>query len=350
MRARAALFAALLCALGPPEAAACWSKNAVTPGGIAAYRFHVLLEEGKYDELERETKRSLDLRTRLPDGSALREAWRAGLDADGTHCRQLRASMDPEAMTRLEPYHAQLKGWLAHNPDSAPARLANALYPLQVVYGLRGNGLALTVRPEAWPQIRTHLADARDALDALGASGRADPAWYEAKLEIARLEGADVTDYATILDEALERFPGYEPLYFAASPFYAPNWGGSEDAFADFVEMAVARTRDSMGEEMYARLYWTRQRIGAVERSRVDWKRMKAGFEHFVQRYPDPWNLNQFARAACIAGDAATTHALFVRIGKPLVAAWPSPAALEMCEKIGNVAAPRVAGATVPGF
>ena len=62
---------------------------------------------------------------------------------------------------------------------------------------------------------------------------------------------------------------------------------------------------------------------------------MKAGFAHLVQRFPDDWNLNQFARCACIAGDAQQVHALFERMGKPLLGAWPAYTTLAACEIMG---------------
>ena len=174
-------LAAVAAAMSASGAFACWSENSASPTEAAAYRIHVLLEQGKYDELDRESARAQDLEQRLSDGTPLHAAWYAGLDVDGERCHRLRASMDPEMTAQLERYHERLRGWLAHSPASAPARLANALYSLQVVYTLRGNGYAAGVKREAWPEIARSLAHAERSLDALGAAGRSDPVWFEAR-------------------------------------------------------------------------------------------------------------------------------------------------------------------------
>lgn len=335
----ATAIAAIASATFMGGAAACWKAGSVSPVVAAAYRVHVLLDEGKYDELDRESARAQNLEERLSDGMPLHAAWHDGLAVDGEQCWQLRASMDPEMMAALDRYRARLRGWLAHSPGSPAARLANALYHLQVVSVLRGNDYGPRVKREAWPLIQKNLAEAERSLDALGASGKSDPVWYQAKLQIARMRGVDVTDYGTILDEAIARFPYYEPLYLAASSYYTANWGGSDAAFVDFVELAVARTQDRLGDEMYARLYWARNAPGMFGKGKAKWSRMKAGFEHLVDRFPDAWNLNQFARCACIAGDARQTHALFERMGRPLAAAWPSFVALEACKIMSDTAA-----------
>ena len=342
-RRAAAAIACLVSAAFVHDAAACWKADSVSPVVAAAYRIHALLDEGKYEELDRESARARNLDERLSDGTPLHAAWYDGLDVDGEKCWQVRASMDPGLMAALERYRARLRGWLAHSPRSDAARLANALYHLQVIDTLRGNDYGPKVKREAWPPIEKHLAEAERSLDALGAGGRSDPVWYQAKLQIAKMRGVDVTDYGTILDEAIARFPYYEPLYVAASSYYTANWGGSDDAFADFVDLAVARTSDRLGEELYARLYWARNAPGMFGKGKAKWSRMKAGFERLVGRFPDEWNLNQFARCACVAGDMQQTHALFVRMGRPLAAAWPSFVGLEACKLMADAAAARTA-------
>ncbi|PZV16403.1 MAG: hypothetical protein DCF22_05445 [Leptolyngbya sp.] len=44
--------------------------------------------------------------------------------------------------------------------------------------------------------------------------------------------------------------------------------------------------------------------------SKVDWKKISQGFEDIVARYPDAWNLANYARFACLAEDKAKSKAL----------------------------------------
>ena len=78
-----------------------------------------------------------------------------------------------------------------------------------------------------------------------------------------------------------------------------------------------------MGEILYARLNWSVSTNDMFRNGQTDWKRMKAGFERMVQDHPDPWNVNNFAKFACVANDWETVKNLTATIGeKPIVMAW----------------------------
>jgi len=68
---------------------------------------------------------------------------------------------------------------------------------------------------------------------------------------------------------------------------------------------------------------WSQGTTTMFQDGSTDWSRMKAGFEELVSAYPDPWNINNFARFACIAGDWRTMGRLSEKIGEaPIPAAW----------------------------
>ena len=104
---------------------------------------------------------------------------------------------------------------------------------------------------------------------------------------------------------------------------------------------------------MYARIYWSlAQNLtgfdGLFSQSRVSWSRMKKGFESLVAKYPDSWNLNNYAVASCYAGDMKTLAALLDRVGSNVyIAAWPSPTVFDRCKARANAAATSP-GAPVP--
>ena len=65
---------------------------------------------------------------------------------------------------------------------------------------------------------------------------------------------------------------------------------------------------------------------------------MKVGFEDLMARHPKSnWNLNNFAKFACEAGDKKTFLALRRQIGKNVMgAAWQGSPNLDLCnEKFG---------------
>jgi hypothetical protein len=77
-------------------------------------------------------------------------------------------------------------------------------------------------------------------------------------------------------------------------------------------------------------------------RSLVDWPQMKRGFDDVIARYPDAWNLNNFARFSCLARDRAKTRALLDRIGADIVPkAWQPEGLLRQCADWSTPPRPR---------
>ncbi len=64
------------------------------------------------------------------------------------------------------------------------------------------------------------------------------------------------------------------------------------------------------------------------------WPKMKRGFEDLMERHPkSKWNLNNFAKFACLAGDKQTFLKLRGQMGKDVIdAAWPENTSLDLCE------------------
>jgi hypothetical protein len=61
---------------------------------------------------------------------------------------------------------------------------------------------------------------------------------------------------------------------------------------------------------------------------------MERGIDDVIARYPDAWNLNNFAKFACLALDRAKTKELLGRIGDSIVPqAWSSKSQLEQCAR-----------------
>lgn len=215
------------------------------------------------------------------------------------------------------PIEARIQRWADRFPDSVlPAIAASRAHVLHG-WRYRGSGYASTVSPEGWRQLRLHVARAHDALMAKRERGRLDPNWYASMLEIARVQGWSEKRYRQLAQEAMDAFPFNYDIYFEISTRSVPQWGGSLESLASFADQAVKRSSKQEGESLYARIYWSSFHYVGPEYYRdglVNWPRIRAGFEDVIKRYPDPWNLSFYARAACEAGDKPTTRRILERL------------------------------------
>jgi hypothetical protein len=59
---------------------------------------------------------------------------------------------------------------------------------------------------------------------------------------------------------------------------------------------------------------------------------MRASFDDIIARYPDAWNMNNYARFACLAGERKTAKRLFLRLANaPITGAWTPRGLFEHC-------------------
>jgi hypothetical protein len=66
------------------------------------------------------------------------------------------------------------------------------------------------------------------------------------------------------------------------------------------------------------------------------WPKMKVGFEDLIARYPNDWNLNNFAIYSCMARDKPKIVELLKKIGgRFLDSAW-SEGVMEFCTKFAS--------------
>src|SRR5689334_22784133 len=72
----------------------------------------------------------------------------------------------------------------------------------------------------AYAQTLPDLETARAYLDAHKDVAAQDPRWYEMMAEIACGQNWTRSRFAPIIEEALDRAPGYYPIYFAAAEYY----------------------------------------------------------------------------------------------------------------------------------
>jgi hypothetical protein len=214
------------------------------------------------------------------------------------------------------PIEQKLEQWAARFPQSVLVASIQSDVFISHAWSWRGAGYARTVSPEGFKKVALYSQRAHDALMAREKAGRKDPYWYVQMLAVARIQGWPTDKYMALVQAATTAFPLNHDIYFAAAVKMQPRWGGSTQAIASLADFAVKQTRATEGEAMYARIYWSAEHALDTELSGpdVDWKRIRAGFEEVVKRYPDSWNLNNYARMACAARDHATARQVLLRI------------------------------------
>jgi len=211
----------------------------------------------------------------------------------------------------------------------------------------RGRGYSSGVESEAW---RTFNAFNRDAWRVLEKSREVSsiyPAWFEYSILVASDLGLPNKELRRLFDEGIQRFPGYYGIYFRYARTLAPRWGGNYEVADAFIREQTTANTNPDGEALYARLYWLIDRYAGssqdfFEKSKVDWRRMRRGFEKLTAETPySDRNRTAFAAYACRARDAAAFAGL-----RPRVQPWaileflPRGYSLQGCDELlGNKAA-----------
>lgn len=232
--------------------------------------------------------------------------------------------------------------WVRSHPQSPAAHLAYAQMLLNRGWSYRGNGRVNTVKPEDWPSFFEYTQRARQYLEENKQIAHQDPRWYEMMAIIAYRQGWTPADFEQLIDEGLSLYPSFYQIYFAAIDFYSPKWGGNTAFIEKFARDAQKRTSQFEGNGMYARIYWyasqTQYGDDLFSASLVHWGLMKKGIDDVLAKYPDGWNINNFARFACLAGDKAKTAELMRRADfSPLPAAWGGMETYQQCREWSRV-------------
>lgn len=239
-------------------------------------------------------------------------------------------------------FDSTLAHWALKSPASKLRPVAEAVRWEGDAWRARGGAYAGQVPGEAMQIFGKNLAKAAKALAAAEPAGKDSPIWYWVALIVAGSSQRPDAQFDALFNEAVTRFPVYQPLYYTRMNFLLPQWGGSYDAVDKFVNDAVARTSAQEGESFYAWLYidvGSKTRGDLFEETRASWPRMKRAFEDMIARHPDPWNKNLFATWACRARDKDTTARLLTELGAQAKLGAASPGiTTESCRRFALIA------------
>lgn len=295
------------------------AANLDRPLERAAFEFHQKLIEARFEELERTADDIRKNDTLASDGQPLLAALYWGISScfDDDCAKQAHQPIWADRNYKL------LLAWRKLAPDSVTAELGVIYFFLNRAWDARGTSYSNKVAASAWQLFGLNLDRAQKRLAGASPAARNDAGWYAATLSVGLGSGWPKRRFDRIFQEGTAKYPLYLPLYFRAAAYYAPRWHGSAQEYRQFIDRAVTQTRPQMGESLYARLHWSMWTTGMFKDGTTEWPRMRAGFDRITQDYPDRWNVNNFAKFACMAGDIATFSRLSGEIGdRPLETVW----------------------------
>jgi hypothetical protein len=280
-----------------------------------------MLRSGDFQGLETTAENLRAKAIRLSDGQPALSGFYAGV----SKCVEMSCGDEELTLQEWKEHEQLLAAWRTRFPDSTTAMTATAMYWKEFGWSARGLGYANTVSPDQWAIFKSRVEKSRRLFEAIRTRKDKDQAWYEGMLSVALAQSWPDPAYEAIYREGVTRFPGHMPLYFLKAARLSPRWGGSQAAYSRYIDSVVNATSKDMGETMYARLNWSSWSPKMFVNGQADWPRMKRGFERMTQDYPDSWNINAFAKFACLAGDAPTLKPLIAKIGPaPIPDLWGS--------------------------
>lgn len=223
-------------------------------------------------------------------------------------------------------------------PGKAFVALADADYWVSYAWNARGGGFASSVTPDGWRLFKERMETAEKVLNDAKPYASQMPSWYNKMIIIQSALDRPAEERDKIFLDGARKYKTYYPTYFTMLRFLSPKWGGSWGTVDNLVKWSVDNTKETDGNSMYARLYWYASGDFPAGRlfkeTHATWPKMKQGFEDLMARHPkSKWNLNNFARFACVANDQSTFLKLRNQMGKDVIeAAWPPNTSLDLCE------------------
>jgi hypothetical protein len=227
--------------------------------------------------------------------------------------------------------------WIKDNPSSPTAHIAKGIILKNYAWKFRGGSWAYKVPKDAWKPFKENLTIAENHMANSKQVASNDPHWYEVYAHIKNGLSEDSESFKKFIDEGLDKTPNYYQLYFAAIDYLAPKWHGNKEEIELFANKAVERTKKDEGMGLYARIYWYASQTQYDERlfseSNVVWDKMRKGIFDVLNKYPDSWNIQNFAFFSCLAKDQGTTRILLEKMDGPIIErAWKKQEYYEYCK------------------
>lgn len=305
-----------------------WDNGGFSVGGI------VLLRENEdFEALDTIAQRTRDEKRRAPEGG-----WQLNLfyrACAASHIQQPK-ERPSEKSRGLE----HLLKWKEKCPESGAARIALASGYDALAWDKRGGGYASEVSSGGIREFRRYLNLGWEMLQDEGTWAAKDPEWFNTKLKLAVGLGkndvkladrlwatfisgqppADDLEKAFRQGQAVDKT--YYPVYENRLWSLLPRWYGSEEEVEKFVKQSADETKETCGDQFYARLiryvagyYLWDDMDGFFEDYSFDWPRLDAGLEQVCEVSPkSKYWLNYHCWMACAYKKRERAAYLFEKI------------------------------------
>lgn len=322
------LFASCLSAAEPPQSPTP-TEQVLRDAAISSVPVIVENAESKWkSDVQKETLRFL----RAQDYAAL-DALAASLRAskacfeDGFwklnfFYSELSDCPDKATQSEWEARLQLINNWFEKDTNSIAARIAYARALISDAWRVRGEGWASSVSKEGWDAVEKRSAEARAILQAAHELPEKCPGWYTAWMQVALAAQVPREEYERVFAESVRFYPDYRTAYFSKVYYLQTRWYGTPGEW----EMFAANSADHFGGEegdiFYAQIFWFIHDIrlfgNPVAETRVEWPRVRRGFEAMRRRNPN--SIQVLSEYCSLAGFAPTgarglMRSLFLEVG-----------------------------------
>jgi hypothetical protein len=238
----------------------------------------------------------------------------------------------------------KLGAWKAKHPQSPTPHIFEAAIINYRATAILRDRLARSTYPGGAEALNAELKKARDALLAAKDVASKDPYYYALMAIIMRNQRASADEVLQAALEGIERYPDYFDTYFEATVAIGNLSRRPLDDLEALANTALQRTQATLGDEIYARIYWnaiqTIVENGDLGRLKWNWTRMKASMQTVSERYPVQWNIQNFAMFACFMSDAEATRSFLTKAkGQPLATVWSQSEVFDACQQFAQAQA-----------
>jgi len=228
----------------------------------------------------------------------------------------------------INQYREKIEKWLKLYPNSPSAHLLYARSLATEGWIYRGGEYANAVTEDGRRVFKEKINATIAYLVKHQKSTAQDPYVYELMIQAANWSGYSESAVEAIIQKAVAAEPEYWPIYFAATDYFSPKWHGSAEKIESFARKSADKVGGPDVDALYTRIYWWAA-DNYFERqffkSKADCARVLRGIDVIMQKYPDQWNINNFARFAVSCGAGQKAEYLFSIIGDDFdLEAWES--------------------------
>jgi len=208
--------------------------------------------------------------------------------------------------------------WVASNPKSITAQIAQAQLYAFLAWDARGNGSSDNVSESGWKLFNERIAEAKRLLEQ-SAELKKCPDWYWVMQQVALAQEWEVAQQRALLEQAVALEPAFYPYYRTFSYAISTNWYGQDGDSEKFALEMANRMKGDDGDiiafEVAAKLAPCCKTDDVIKR--ISFERIRRVYSALQKRYGTSFtNMNVMAFMAVRSDDAIYANSLLQAIGE----------------------------------